>query len=422
MNAVRAESPTLARGRGYPATMNTAALSLTDRLKNHAVALGFEAAGVAELRPSDHAALYRAWIAAGRHGSMEYLARADAVEARLDPRTRWPQLRSALVVTLRYATNETEDVAPDRGIVARYARGRDYHKVMKKKLLNLLRWLETETGQRLEAARAYVDTGPVLERELAQRAGLGWQGRNTMLLHPRRGSYFFIGTLLTELELDANAPFGGEHCGTCNACVSACPTGALLGRDESGAPIMDATRCISYLTIENRDAIPRELRALIGNRVFGCDICQEVCPFTRKFSPSGAEPSFAARAPGEPPFGVQAESKSAGSHPGTASPSLIDLLMMALDEDTWDAFSRGAAIRRAGRAGFARNVCVALGNWASPAAVQVLTQALSDAEPIVRVHAVWALGRVGTGAARSALSARLTVETDAAVLNELKAA
>ena len=372
--------------------MTATTLSLAERLKAQAIALGFEAAGVAALRPSDHAALYRAWIAAGRHGSMEYLARADAVEARLDPRARWPELRSALVVTLRYATNEAEDVAPDRGIVARYARGRDYHKVMKKKLLDLLRWLEAESGQRLEAARAYVDTGPVLERELAQRAGLGWQGRNTMLLHPRRGSYFFIGTLLTELELDADAPFAGEHCGTCSACVSACPTGALLGRDESGAPIMDATRCISYLTIEHRGAIPRELRPLIGNRVFGCDICQEVCPWNApKFVQIATERDLNADwrdAPERRHVPVDL--------PRTEAASLVDLMRMSREQ--WDVWTRGSAVRRAGYAGFKRNVAVALGNWLAAAdepqheAVAVLRRALED-EPLVREHAAWALAQ-----------------------------
>src|SRR5690606_37554670 len=161
--------------------------------------LGFESVGVAPLRPSDHDAVYRAWIAAGRHGGMDYLAREDAVEARLDPQQKWPELKSAIVMTMRYATSGDENASPGRGIIARYARGRDYHKVMKKRQLELLHWIEQETGQRLEAARAYVDTGPVLERELAQRAGLGWQGRNTMLLHPRRGSWFFLGTLLVEL-------------------------------------------------------------------------------------------------------------------------------------------------------------------------------------------------------------------------------
>ncbi|HEX6250561.1 MAG TPA: 4Fe-4S double cluster binding domain-containing protein, partial [Gemmatimonadaceae bacterium] len=256
-----------------------------------------------------------------------------------------------------------------------------------------------------------------------QRAGLGWFGRNTMLLHPRRGSWFFLGTLLLEIDLAPSPPFTRDHCGTCNACVTACPTGALLGRDEHGAPVIDATRCISYLTIENRGAIPRELRPLMGNRVFGCDICQEVCPWNGpKLVQLAGESGFAARAAGEAPSGVQHEAGASTSHPGTASPSLIALLETALDEVAWDSFSRGSAIRRAGRAGFARNVCVALGNWSSEEAVRVLSRALSDPDASVRAHAAWALGRVGSAEARSALSVHASVETDACVLEELSAA
>jgi epoxyqueuosine reductase len=404
-------------------TAAACAAELAARVKAEALRLGFDAAGITKLRPSDHAAFYRAWLDAGRHGEMAYLARPAAVEARCDPERAFPGVRSAIVVALRHAA--TDDGAaddPSRGVIARYARGRDYHRVMRKRLLALLRWLERQTGRALPLARAYVDTGPVLERELAQRAGLGWFGRNTMLIHPRRGSYVFLGTLLLELELAPDEPFARDHCGTCEACLPACPTGALLGRDAHGAPVMDARRCISYLTIEQRGPIPRELRPLIGNRVFGCDICQEVCPFTRKLPPGTAEPSFAPRAPGEPPLGVQPDAGASRSHPGTASPPLIALLETALHEAAWDAFSKGSALRRAGRAGFARNVCVALGNWASPAAGPILTQALSDAEPLVRSHAAWALGRIATSEARAALSARVTVETDGQVLAELAAA
>jgi epoxyqueuosine reductase len=394
-------------------------------VKRYAREAGFDMAGITALRPSEHADLYRAWLAAGRHGSMAYLAREDAVERRLDPTSAWPALRSALVLAMNYATGPEPEDATDasRGVVARYARGRDYHKVIRRRLLDLLHRIEAEAGCELSAARAYVDTGPVLERELARRAGLGWFGRSTMLIHPRRGSYFFLATLLVELDFDEyDEPFTQDHCGTCNACVSACPTGALLGRDESGAPVIDATRCISYLTIEQRGPIPRELRPLIGNRVFGCDICQEVCPFTTRFTKVTAEPGFAARAPGEPPFGAQLEPGAPRSHPGTVSPSLIALLETALDETAWDAFSRGSPIRRAGRAGFARNVCVALGNWGSKEAVPVLTRALSDPESLVRAHAAWALGRVGSAEAWSALSTAASLETDAWVLEELSAA
>lgn len=382
------------------------------RVREIALRAGFDAAGIARIEPSEHAAFYRAWLDRGMHGDMHYLARADAVEARLDPATRFRELRSALVVAMHYAPeSDGAESDPSRGVIARYARGRDYHRVMKKRLLGVLATIEKEFGRELPAARAYVDTGPVLERELARRAGLGWFGRNTMLIHPRRGSYFFLGSLLLELDLEPDAPFEREHCGTCNACVEACPTGALLGRDATGAPVIDARLCISYLTIENRGPIPKELRPKIGNRVFGCDICQECCPYTRKFSRPSSEPAFASRGPGEAPFGMQLEAGASRPHPGTRSPSLIALLETALDEAAWDSFSRGSAIRRSGRAGFARNVCVGLGNWGSPEAVPVLSRALSDPDPLVRAHAAWALGRVGSAEARSALSAAASVET-----------
>lgn len=394
--------------------------ALHDWLKAEALAHGFDAAGIAAVRQSDHAAFLERWLAAGMQGGMDYLARPDAVRRRIDPRSAIPDLKTALVVTHSYGRGD-DGAADDqsRGVIARYARGRDYHKVVRKKLLALLGALETRIGRELPLARACVDTAPVLERELARRAGLGWFGRNTMILHPRRGSYFFLGVLLLELELAEDEPFAADHCGTCHACIDACPTGALLGRDADGAPVMDARRCISYLTIESRGPIPREHRPVIGNRVFGCDICQEVCPYPRKFSSPSAEPSFAARGPGEPPVGVE-KLPSDGWHPGTRSPSLIDL--MAFDEAGWEAFSRGSALRRAGRAGFLRNVAVALGNWGSEEAVPVLASALSDADPLVRGHAAWALGEVGSPDAFGALESRVSSEDDPFVRSELEAA
>ena len=392
--------------------------------------LGFDLTGFTDLRASDHAAFLQSWLAAGRHGDMSYLAREDAVARRVRPDIAYPELRSAIVLGINYVSDEgdangspargvTRDDAA-RGIIARYARGRDYHKVIRKKLSALLRWLEEYAGTPLPLARACVDTSPVLERELAQRAGLGWFGRSTMLINPKRGSYFFLATLLVELEFDElDRPFEQDHCGTCNACVEACPTGALLGRDGTGAPVIDATRCISYLTIEHRGAIPHELRPLIGNRIFGCDICQDVCPFTRRFSTPSSEPAFAARTPGEPPVGVE-RLPSDGWHPGTKAPSLIDL--MSMDEAGWEAFSRGSALRRAGRAGFLRNVAVALGNWESSEAVPVLVSALSDTEPLVRGHAAWALGEIGSSKSLAALEAALDTEIEPFVLEEVEGA
>jgi epoxyqueuosine reductase len=220
-----------------------------------------------------------------------------------------------------------------------------------------------------------------------------------MIVNPKRGSYFFIGTLLLDIELEPDIPFAEDHCGTCSACVSACPTHALLGRDANGAPVMDATRCISYLTIENRGPIPRELRTHIGNRIFGCDICQEVCPWNSpKFVQLSGEKDFAARADME-------------------GRKLIDLMKMS--EEEWDLFSRGSAVRRAKREGFLRNVAIALGNWGSREAVPVLSDALRDLEPLVRGHAAWALGRIGGDEATAALRDALTLECDAWVQEEL---
>lgn len=407
--------------------------ALSARIKEQARRLGFDLVGIAPVRPSDHGEFYRRWLAEGRHGAMAYLAREDAVARRLDPQSAWPELRSAVVVGQSYyaggggGEKETSGAAagggqrgriasdPSRGIIARYARGRDYHKVVKKKLLALLRWIEEEVGHELPAARAYVDTGPVLERELAQRAGLGWFGRNTMLIHPRGGSYFFLGSLLLELELEPDAPFAADRCGRCAACVAACPTGALLGRDANGAPVIDASRCIAYLTIELRGPIPRELRPGIGNRIFGCDVCQEVCPWNG--------PKFTQ---GRAAEGVDQAGEVGDDGGLEAAPRLVDLL--AMTPEAWDAFSRGRAIRRAGYAGFRRNVAVALGNWLAgvdepPAeAVAALVAALDDPEPLVRGHAAWALGRVGTADARRALEARLGVEETEWVREELSEA
>ena len=311
------------------------------------------------------------------------------------------QVRSVVMVGLDYLNEARGEDPGDAsvGVIARYARGRDYHVVVKAKLVALAKRIQDLT-ERSVMYRAYVDTGPILERELAHRAGIGWFGRNTMLIHPRRGSWFFLGALLLDVELEPDAPFPADHCGTCTRCLDACPTGALLGRDDDGAPVMDARRCISYLTIEHRGAIPRELRGAIGNRIYGCDICQDVCPFNApKLVEITREPDLKAR-----------------EH--VAGRLLIDL--MEMDDVAWDDFSRGSALRRGKRAGFLRNVAVALGNWGSPAAVPALVRALGDGEPLVRGHAAWALGRVGGSEARDALTARLEVEVDSYVRVELE--
>ncbi|MBV9108144.1 MAG: tRNA epoxyqueuosine(34) reductase QueG [Gemmatimonadetes bacterium] len=375
--------------------------ALSARIRNRAREMGFDAVGIAPVHPSAHGGAYERWVALGMHGEMGYLSREDAVAKRKDPAVLVPGARSAVVVTLRYyVPDEDAQVTSDasRGIVARYARGDDYHELMKARLIRLQEWIAAELVP--VGGRAYVDTGAVLERELAQRAGLGWQGKNTMLIHPRRGSYLFLGEVLLDVELDYDHPFPNDHCGTCRRCLDACPTGALLGRDESGAPVMDARRCISYLTIELKGAIPRELRPLIGNRVYGCDICQECCPWNRFATPTN-EPAFLARE-------------------GLDGPKLIEWMTMTQGE-----FSRrfkDSPIKRTKRRGLLRNVAVALGNWGSPEAVPALAAALNDEEALVRGHAAWALGRIGTESARQALAGRAEAEEDAWVREEIGAA
>ena len=355
----------------------------------HAVAearaIGFDMAGVVARGDSDHMAHFRTWVDSGLHGEMAYLARPDAVSRRSDLDRTLPGFRSALVVAHSYGGDEpatpsrdepaTPSPDPARAIVARYARGRDYHRVVGDKLAALADRLEHLAGRPVRR-RAYVDTGPLLERELAARAGLGWFGKNTMLIHPRRGSYFFLGVLLTDLPLEPTAPFREDHCGTCRRCLDACPTGALLGRDGRGAPVMDARLCISYLTIELKGPIPEELRPAIGNRVFGCDICQEVCPWNEKFSEPTAEPAYTPR-------------------DGLDGASLIDLAARLLDM-SGKAFLRefrDSPVSRARRNGLLRNVCVALGNWGAEAARPVLERAARDRSELVREHARWALER-----------------------------
>ncbi len=392
---------------------------LTATVRDEARALGFSLVGVARPDASDHMAFYRAWIEEGRHGEMRYLARADAVARRADLAKTMASVRSVVVVAHEYFQEDAPGIPgdPSRAVIARYARGRDYHRVVKRKLRALGRRLEGEIGAGTVEWRAYVDTGPILERDLARRAGLGWFGKNTMLLNPRRGSYFFLGVLLTDAELEPDRPFEADHCGSCRACLDACPTGALLGRDEHGAAVMDATRCISYLTIEHRGPIARELRSLMGNRVYGCDICQEVCPWNVRFAEVAAEGDYAARVAWEaewdrgPADGdVSAETSgddtssddddgpTEATIPTTDGPALVDLMRMS--EDEWDAYTRGSAMRRAGYAGLRRNVAIALGNWLAasdtphPEAVGQLVAALSDEDPVVAEAAAWGLGRM----------------------------
>jgi epoxyqueuosine reductase len=288
-------------------------------------------------------------------------------EIRRDSRLPHAGVVSAIVVGLDYGGAEPS------GTVARYARGDDYHDIMRSRLRDLLAWLERETGSAVRG-RPYVDTGPVLERDLARKAGLGWFGKNTMLINMQRGSFFFLGALFVDLPLSPDESFATDHCGTCRRCLDACPTGALVAPGE-----MDARRCISYLTIESRGAMPLELREQVGELVYGCDICQDVCPWNEKFARELTEPAFALR-------------------PALASMDARSLARELLDmtKPEFSAAFRGSPMKRARLAGLKRNAAVVLGNVGSVEDVDVLTRALDDEEPFVREHAVWALDRLAT--------------------------
>jgi epoxyqueuosine reductase len=311
---------------------------LTRRIKEEARALGFDLVGVAPLAPSAYGDFYQRWLARGYAGEMAYLARPDAVAKRRDPRLLLPEARSVVVVALNYYQGPPPP-APDgvvrRGRVARYAWGHDYHDLMWARLDRLAAFVAAQVGRPVPHRR-YVDTGPLLERELAARAGLGWIGKNTMLINPRLGSWLFLGELLLALDLDYDPPFAADRCGTCTRCLQACPTGCILPERA-----LDATRCISYLTIELKSAeIPPSVRPRVGHWVFGCDVCQQVCPWNRFALPT-AEPAFHPR-------------------PGLPAPDLDDLL--ALDDAAFRRRFRGSPLLRAKRSGLQRNAAVALSN------------------------------------------------------------
>ena len=304
--------------------------SLAEAIKERARALGFEQCGVTHAGPIERRQALLDWLARGEHGAMAYMARDP--ERRCDPRTVWPAARTVVVVGMNYYTESDADAAgPDQAVFARYARGDDYHEVVVPRLRELLAFVRARCGEHVEG-RAYSDTGPFLERELAWRAGIGWFGKNTMLIDTRRGSYFVIGLLLLNIDLPPDAPARGG-CGTCRRCIDACPTRAIVEPYR-----LDARRCLSYLTIESRDPIPDDLAGFVGNRVFGCDICQEVCPFNRRATPT-AEPAFQPRA-------------------WTRAPRLQDL--MRLDEEQFRAAFRRSPVKRARWAGLRRNVAAAM--------------------------------------------------------------
>jgi epoxyqueuosine reductase len=334
------------------------------RFERLAAELGFDLAGVARAdQPPAELSSFRAWVERGHAGEMAYLS--GQVEKRGDLRTPFPWARSVLCLGLQYDTPQPYSTqAADGGWIARYAWGDDYHDVLLSRLEALAGRLQELLGP--FRCRAYTDTGPLVERAWAHAAGLGAWGKNTCLLHPEHGSWFFLGELVTDLDLPASAP-RLDMCGSCTACLEACPTGALPEPYQ-----LDATRCISYLTIELKGAIPAGQREGVGRHVFGCDICQDVCPWNRRRRQQGG-PEFEAR-------------------PGLVAPDLAELA--GLDPAAFAARFRRNPVKRTRRRGLLRNVAVAMGNSGEARFRPLLERLLLDEDPLVREHAAWALARL----------------------------
>jgi epoxyqueuosine reductase len=367
--------------------------SLARRIKAEAQRLGFELVGISPAQVPPHEQSFAEWLRRGFAGEMDYLGRSE--QSRRNPHTVMPWAVSVVSVGMNYFTPfaRPEISAEPKGWISRYAWGDDYHELMKTKLEELLEFVRGARNGEVEG-RIFVDSGPVLERDVAGRAGIGWVGKNTHIISPKRGSWFFLGELFLSLPLAYDQPIR-ERCGRCDLCLKACPTGAF-----AGPYILDARRCISYLTIELKGSIPVHLRPLIGNHIFGCDICQEICPYNVKALPA-REAVFAPR-------------------PGLHAPELIPLLSLTVEE-----FRRrfhNSPIRRAKRRGLLRNVAVALGNLKSREAVPALSRALEDEEALVRAHAAWALGQIATAEAVTALEKRRFLEIDKSVNDEVDTA
>ena len=333
-------------------------MNLKERIRAEGHSLGFPRVGFAAPAERPESRLLREWLRLGHAGEMEYLHRRRS--ERSDPGVLAPWVKSLVVAALPYANSSP--VPPGSARLSRYARGRDYHRVLRERLRTLGRVVEEAVpGARV---RPVVDTGAVLEKPWGAAAGLGWQGKHTLLIHPDAGSWFFLGEILTDVEIEPDRPAVADRCGACTRCLDACPTAAF-----PEPYVLDSRRCISYLTIEHKSAVPEGLRSLVGDWVFGCDICQEVCPWNSR--PERGDPEL--EAAGDPP-------------------RMAELMEMSREE-----FNRrfaGTALRRTGWSRLLRNVAVALGNSGDSGAVPVLRKALAIPDPLIREHVAWALDRL----------------------------
>ncbi len=343
-------------------TQGIVGTALKERIRDLALSLGFDACGFAPACPAPHAEAFRLWLEAGCAGDMHWLE--NNPDRRTDPKLVLEEARSVIVVARNYApaAGAAPQDAARSAQIARYAWGEDYHEVLTPRLKSLDGFLESLGGRQ----RSYVDTGPVLERDYAALAGIGWHGKSTMLISRKLGAFFFLGVILTTLELEPDKP-AKDRCGSCNRCIDVCPTAAITAPHH-----LDARRCIAYLTIELKGAIPEEFRPLIGNRIYGCDDCAAVCPWNR-FATASGEARFTARE---------------FVHDWT----LRDFL--SLDHAGFNRLFKGSPIKRIKRRGFLRNVCVALGNTGSHEDLPALAQAATDPEPLIAEHAQWAVEQI----------------------------
>ena len=369
--------------------------TLTQQIQAHANELGFELVGVTPAAHSETIARYREWIENGYAGKMHYLEKHLSLKT--DVRQLLAEAKSVISLAMNYYTLDPPKALaqdPGRGQISRYAWGDDYHELIRERLLELVTFIK-QTAENELKTRVCVDTAPIIEREYAQKAGIGWIGKNTNLIHWRSGSWYFLAEVLVNIVLESDTPELRGSCGTCTRCIEACPTDAIIEPN-----LLDSRLCISYLTIELKESIPKTLRPEIGNWIFGCDICQEVCPWNSK-AVSTTEAGFQPR-------------------DGNLTPKLLSLVGMTQEE--FNRRFKGSPIKRAKRRGFLRNVLVAIGNWGAQSAVPALKDALTDDEPLVRSHAAWALGRIGGDAAKRTLQKRLTVETEQDVITEIQEA
>jgi epoxyqueuosine reductase len=359
---------------------------------------GFCLAGITDISPPESFSKFANWINSGAHGTMTYLQNQPGFAIRQAPENIVAGARSILFLAARYPKSEfPSENSPLNGIISSYAWGEDYHQVLRRRAQNLVDELTSYSRKSIQT-RITIDSAPVLEKPLAQRAGLGWQGRNTCLISPNCGSFFFIIGIFLDVELEPSPVFDADYCGKCRKCVDACPTGCIQP-DRT----IDARRCISYLSIEHKGSIPRDLRPLMGNWIFGCDICQNVCPWNQRVDNIDVMPEFLP------------ENNS------SSTPDLFKLL--AVQPAEFSKTYRLSPIKRCKRVGLLRNAAVALGNSQSPAAVPVLENILkTEIEPVIRSHSAWALGRINTTKARQVLSDSLNHELEESVASEIRQA